>query len=258
MGAGIGQLTGRTAIVTGGGHGIGRAYVHRLSAAGANVVIAEVDSDAGDQVAQEILAEGREAIAITTDVADEASTQRLAEAALERFGCIDVLVNNAAVFATIPISRAGFEDIQVDEWDLVMRVNLRGTWLPCRAVAPAMREQGYGKIVNISSDTAHKPTPGRSHYVASKAGVEGLTRTLATELGTHGIRVNCVAPGKTLSVDDADADTVAAHERVAETQVLPGVMRAKDLTGAVLFLAGPDSDFITGQTLLVNGGATMH
>jgi 3-oxoacyl-[acyl-carrier protein] reductase len=252
------QLADRTAIVTGGGHGIGAAYVRRFADAGARVVVAELDGAAGEQVASEVRGRGQEAIAVTTDVADEESTRELARRTLEVFDRIDILVNNAAVFATIPISRAGFEDISIDEWDLVMRVNLRGTWLPCRAVAPAMRQQGYGKIVNISSDTAFKPTPGRSHYVASKAGIGGLTRTLATELGPDGIRVNCIAPGKTLSAEDADEATLRAHQTVAASQVLPGVMRSEDMTGAVLFLAGPDSDFITGQTLLVNGGATMH
>lgn len=258
MNSSIDLLAGRTAIVTGGGNGIGRAYAHRLAAAGANVVVAELDGAAGGRVAEEITAEGGTAVATPTDVADEASTLEMARIAIEAYGGIDILVNNAAVFATIPISRAGFEDISVDEWDLVMKVNLRGTWLPCRAVVPTMREQGYGKIINISSDTAFKPTPGRSHYVASKAGIAGFTRTLATELGPDGIRVNCIAPGKTLSVEDADEEVLAAHERAAATQVLPGVMRAEDMTGPVLFLAGPDSDFITGQTLLVNGGATMH
>jgi 3-oxoacyl-[acyl-carrier protein] reductase len=255
---GTGVLAGRTAIVTGSGHGIGRAYAHRLAAAGAAVVVAELDQASGQVVAEEIRAAGGDALAVPTDVADEDSVAAMVEAATDRFESLDILVNNAAIFATIPISRAGVLDIPVDEWDLVMRVNLRGTWLPTRAVIPVMAAKGYGKIINVSSDTAFKATAGRSHYVASKAGVAGFTRTVAREVGKDGIRVNCIAPGKTLSVDDPDDQSRAAHETVAQTQALPGVLGPEAMTGAVLFFASPDSDAITGQTLLVNGGAAMH
>lgn len=253
-----GVLDGRTAIVTGGGNGLGRAYALRLAAAGAAVVVAELDEARGERVAEEIREAGGEAAAFATDVADVASVERMVAGALERFGRIDILVNNAAIFATIPISRAGVLDISVEEWDLVMNVNLKGTWLPCRAVIPVMAKNGYGKIVNISSDTAFKATAGRSHYVASKAGIVGFTRTVAQEVGADGIRVNCVAPGKTLSVEDADDSTLAAHTAVASTQALPGVLGPDDMCGAVVFLCSPDSDAITGQTLLVNAGASMH
>ena len=251
-------LSGRVAIVTGGGNGLGRAYALRVAEAGAGVVVAELDAERGERVAGEIRAAGGEAIGVGTDVADEASVTAMVGAARDRFGRIDILVNNAAIFATIPISRAGVLDISVAEWDLVMNVNLKGTWLPCRAVIPVMAEQGYGKIVNISSDTAFKATAGRSHYVASKAGSVGFTRTVALEVGRDGIRVNCVAPGKTLSVEDADEGVLAAHTAVASTQALPGVLGPDDMCGAVVFLCSPESDAITGQTLLVNAGATMH
>lgn len=255
---GVRGLEGRSAIVTGAGNGLGRAYALRLAEAGAAVVVAELAAARGEAVAEEIRAAGGQAIAVATDVADEASVAAMVEVATATFPTLDILVNNAAIFASIPISRAGVLDLSVEEWDLVMNVNLKGTWLPCRAVIPVMAANGYGKIVNISSDTVFKATAGRSHYVASKAGIVGFTRTVAQEVGRDGIRVNCVAPGKTLSVDDPDASTVAAHANVAATQAIPGVLSPDDMTGAVVFLCSPSSDAITGQTLLVNAGASMH
>ena len=160
------RLEGRVAIVTGGGHGIGKAYCRALAREGARVVVAEIDPKAADETSALVWDEGSEALAVPTDVADEASTRAMAQATVERFGRIDVLVNNAAVFATIPISRVPIEEISVAEWDRVMAVNLRGVFLACRAVLPAMKAAGSGRIINISSGTAFNGSATRIHYVA--------------------------------------------------------------------------------------------
>jgi 3-oxoacyl-[acyl-carrier protein] reductase len=247
------RLQDRVAIVTGGGHGIGSAYARRLAEEGAKIVIAELDGPAGERVAAEL-----GGLAVRTDVSDEASAQEMARRAVERFGRIDVLVNNAAIFATIPMSRAPFDQVDPAEWDRMMAVNLRGTWLACRAVIPQMRKQRYGKIINISSGTALKGSASRIHYVTSKAGILGFTRTLAMEVGKDNICVNCIAPGSTLSEENPDDAIVRYRQAAASTRALQRVQRPEDLVGAVAFFASSDSDFITGQTLVVDGGACMH
>ena len=253
-----GRLDGRVAIITGGGHGIGKAYAARLAAEGARVVIAELDGAAGSAVAAELTAHGREAIAVQTDVASEASVNNMAQQTILRFGRIDVLVNNAAIFATVPMSRSPFDQISVEEWDRMMSVNVKGTWLASRAVVPQMRKQAYGKIINVSSGTALKGSPSRIHYVTSKAGILGFTKTLANEVGKDGICVNCVAPGSTLSEENPDDDILKMRAQAANARALKRVQTPEDLTGAVVFFASADSDFITGQTLVVDGGSCMH
>jgi 3-oxoacyl-[acyl-carrier protein] reductase len=248
-----GRLEGRVAIITGGGHGIGKAYARRLAEEGAAVVIAELDGPAAERVAAEV-----RGLAVRTDVAEEASVAEMARRTIERYGRIDVLVNNAAIFATVPMSRAPFDQIDPAEWDRMMAVNLRGTWLACRAVIPQMRKQHYGKIVNISSGTALKGSASRIHYVTSKAGIIGFTRTLAMEVGKDNICVNCIAPGSTLSEENADEALINYRQAAASTRALQRMQRPEDLVGAVAFFASSDSDFITGQTLVVDGGAHMH
>jgi 3-oxoacyl-[acyl-carrier protein] reductase len=247
------RLQDRVAIVTGGGHGIGAAYASRLAEEGAKVVIAELDAAAGERVAAAI-----GGLAVSTDVADEKSANDMARRAIERYGRIDILVNNAAIFHTVPMSRAPFDEIDPAEWDRMMAVNLRGTWFACRAVMPQMRKQQYGKIVNISSGTALKGTGSRIHYVTSKAGILGFTRTLAMEVGKDNICVNCIAPGSTLSEEDPDESIVKYRQAAASTRALQRLQKPEDLVGAVAFFACADSDFITGQTLVVDGGACMH
>ena len=253
-----GRLDGRVAIITGGGHGIGKAYAVRLAAEGAKVVIAELDGEAASAVAAELTAQGHHAIAVQTDVANEASVTSMAQQAVTKFGRIDVLVNNAAIFATVPMSRLPFDQISVDEWDRMMSVNVKGTWLASRAVVPQMRLQAYGKIINVSSGTALKGSPSRIHYVTSKAGILGFTKTLANEVGKDGICVNCVAPGSTLSEENPDDDILKMRAQAANARALKRVQTPDDLTGAVVFFASADSDFITGQTLVVDGGSCMH
>jgi 3-oxoacyl-[acyl-carrier protein] reductase len=253
-----GRLEGRVAIVTGGGHGIGKAYAKRLASEGARVVIAEIDESAAMAVAEELNAAGHEAFGMRTDVSDSASVEKMAAATVDRFGRIDVLVNNAAIFATVPMSRSPFDQISIDEWDRMMTVNLKGTWLASCAVIPQMRKQGYGKIINISSGTALKGSPSRIHYVTSKAGILGFTKTLANEVGKDNICVNCVAPGSTLSEENADEGVIKMRTQAASSRALKRVQNPEDLTGAIVFFASADSDFITGQTLVVDGGSCLH
>jgi 3-oxoacyl-[acyl-carrier protein] reductase len=252
------RLEGRVAIVTGGGHGIGKAYAHRLAEEGAKIVIAEIDDAAAERIAAELERAGFEALGLRTDVAEGASVEEMARRTLERFGRIDILVNNAAVFATVPMSRAPFDQIDPGEWDRMMAVNLRGTWLASRAVIPHMRKQGYGKIINISSGTALKGSASRIHYVTSKAGILGFTKSLAQEVGKDNICVNCVAPGSTLSEENPDEALVRYRQAAASSRALQRMQTPEDLVGAVAFFASSDSDFITGQTLVVDGGSCMH
>jgi 3-oxoacyl-[acyl-carrier protein] reductase len=253
------RLAERVAIVTGGGHGIGRAYALGLAREGARVAIAELDAAAAEAVAASINDEGGQALAVPTDVASAASTQAMAQRVAEQFGGIDVLVNNASIFATVPMSRVGFEQIDEEEWDRLMAVNLKGPWLCCKAVVPYMRQRGRGKIVNIASSTIMNGGGGtRAHYVASKSGVVGLTRTLAKELGGDRICVNVIAPGSTLSEENPSEQVLKFRQSAAGGRALKRVERPDDLVGTVLFLASDDSDFITGQLLLVDGGESMH
>jgi 3-oxoacyl-[acyl-carrier protein] reductase len=250
-------MSGKTVIVTGAGHGIGRAYAERLAAEAANVVVADLDGPAADQVAGDLEELGGRALPVQVDVASWPSVQALAAQAVERFGGVDGLVNNAAVFATIPISRVGFEKIDEAEWDLVMSVNVKGVWNCCRAVAPAMRARG-GSIVNISSASILHAHGGRLHYVASKAAVLGISRVLARELGGDNIRVNTIAPGNTLSESDPTPEIVALRESAIAARSLKRLQTPADLVGAVLFLLSDDAAFVTGQMLVVDGGTSLH
>ena len=248
------RLVGRVAIITGAGHGIGKAYAWRLAQEGAAVVIAELDAQAAETVSLELCQAGHEAMAFACDVSNEQQMLEMARQTINKFGRIDILINNASIFVTVPMSRLPFDQIDPDEWDRLMRVNLKGMWLACRAVAPQMRRQQYGKIINIGSGTAFHGRGGRIHYTTSKAGVLGFTRTLAREVGKDGITVNCVAPGNTMSEETPNEGTVKMRATAASTRALDRVQRPADIVGAVAFFASPDSDFITGQSLLVNGG----
>lgn len=260
-------LQDRVVIVTGGGHGIGRAYCHGLAREGAKVVATDIDGAAAERVVEEVRREGGEGTAVAMDVADEGDAQRMAEVTMRRYGRIDALVNNAAVFISVPLLRVNsIEEMTVAEWDRVMSVNVRGVFLCCRAVVPQMKAQNYGKIVNIASTTALQGISGFGPYPVSKAAVMGISRTLARDLGAYNITVNSVAPGGTLSLDEAtEAEVTQAEANLTSTTRLTGIrVRAirrvetpADLVGAVVFLCSPASDFISGQTLVVDGGSYM-
>jgi NAD(P)-dependent dehydrogenase (short-subunit alcohol dehydrogenase family) len=248
------RLEDKVVIVTGGGSGIGRAYSLGVAREGARVVVADI-ADAQATV-KAIEAGGAQALGVACDVSREEDTLRLATETIARFGRIDVLVNNAAIYGTL--RRRPFMDIPVEEWDRVMAVNLRGLFLCARAVFPAMKAQGKGKIINIASSTFFRGVPNYIHYTTSKGGVVGFTRSLARELGDAGIRVNAVAPGFTLS--GANEANISAEQKEANIRMrmLKRAEVPDDLVGTIVFLASDDSDFITGQTIAVDGGSIVH
>jgi 3-oxoacyl-[acyl-carrier protein] reductase len=250
------DLSGRIVIVTGGGKGIGKVYAQEFAKAGARVVAADIDEAAAKGVAAELSAGGLEALGLGADIASEASVATMTQAALDRFGTIDVLINNASLMSVLP--RRSWLEIPVDEWDRVMEVNLRGMFLCCRAVFPTMKAQQRGKIVNISSSRFFEGSPNRLHYTTSKAGVIGFTRALAREVGEFGVTVNAVAPGLTAS--DTQVSSTSGNYLAARSsgRAIDRVQTPEDLVGAVMFLSSPASDFMTGQTLLVDGGKMMH
>jgi 3-oxoacyl-[acyl-carrier protein] reductase len=251
-------LNDKVVIITGGGHGIGKAYCLGFGQAGSRVVVADIDKPAADQVSAEIIQQnGAQALALHTDVADEQSTKEMAAAVLQRFGRIDVLINNAAIFATIPMNRGRIETIDPAEWDRLMAVNLKGLFFCCRAVLPGMRAQKSGKIINIASGTVFAGSPGRIHYVTSKMATIGFTRTLAREVGDDNINVNVLAPGNTLSEENPSQEVIRLRQSSAGLRALKRIQVPKDVVGAMLFLASTLSDFMTGQTVNVDGGISF-
>jgi 3-oxoacyl-[acyl-carrier protein] reductase len=232
-------------IVTGAASGLGAVYCRELSAAGYTVVGADVASV--ERVVD---------LGVSVDVTDREATERLAEKVLERFGRIDALVNNAAVYSTIV--KKPFEDISDDEWDRVLDVNVKGVWLCTRAVSPAMRRQRRGKIVNVSSMTVPTAPPGLAHYVASKAAVVGLSRALARELGPDGICVNTLTPDYIAFDRDYDNRQQDMAPALAAQRVFAREQTPEDMVGALLFLVGRGSDFVTGQNIWVNGGRAFN
>ena len=250
------DLADKTIIVTGGGKGIGKVYVEEIAKRGANVFAADIDGAAAEAVVDRLCAEGWRAHAQRTDIADAASVAALAQAAMDKTGRIDVLINNASLMSVLP--RQSWLEIPLEEWDRVMAVNLRGMFLCCRAAYPAMKEQGCGKIVNIASSRVFEGTPLRLHYTTSKAGVIGFTRALSREVGPMGITVNAIAPGNTLSETQVGSSSSQYLATRVEGRAIPRSQMPEDLVGAVMFFSSAASDFITGQTLLVDGGGAMH
>jgi len=248
-------LEGRVAIVTGAGRGLGRALSVGLADAGATVVPADLDEAGAAATASIVRSRGGTTIPASVDVTSQGSVETLAATTLDRFGRIDVLVNNAAIYGGL--ERKVFTDISVEEWDRVLTVNLRGPWLCTRAVYPAMRQQGEGRIVNIASAVFFSGSPLWAHYVASKGGLIALTRALAKEVGTSGVTVNAVAPGFTMTEASRALIPDAEHYGVERGAIKRSEM-PDDVVGAVVFFASPGSAFITGQTLVVDGGREFH
>lgn len=246
------RLEGKVAIVTGAARHIGALYAKRLAAEGARVVIADVLDD--ERVVREIASAGGDAMALNIDVSKEEDTLRMAEKTVDKFGRIDILVNNAAIF--LGIRRRPFYEISAEEWDRVSAVNIKGPFLCAKAVFPQMKKQLSGKIINISSTTALQGTPLFLHYVASKAAVIGITRALARELGEYGICVNAIAPGL------IHHEGMNAPKEFTEFQLkarsIQRLEAPEDLIGAIIYLASLDSDFVTGQTIVVDGGSVLH
>ena len=250
------DFTGLSVLITGGGKGLGKVYAEEFAKAGAHVTAADIDIKAAEAVAASLRGSGLSALGLDVDVADEDSTKAMAKAALDRFGAIDVLINNASLMSVLP--RRSWLEIPVDEWDRVMAVNLRGMFLCCRAVFPAMQAQKRGKIVNISSSRVWEGAPNWLHYTTSKAGVIGLTRALAREVGEFGITVNALTPGMTQSETQVASSSGNYLATRVAGRAIERVQVPADLVGAVMFLSSGASDFMTGQTINVDGGKSMH
>jgi NAD(P)-dependent dehydrogenase (short-subunit alcohol dehydrogenase family) len=248
----VGTLDGKVALVTGAAQGIGRAIADGLSAEGARIVVADL------QGAERAAAAYPAGVGLTVDVADEAAVEGMVADTRERCGGLDVLVNNAGLYASLAMRP--FTEIPLDEWRRVMDVNVASMFLTCRAAVPAFRERGGGTIVNISSGTPFRGVPFLLHYVTSKGAIVAFTRALAKELGRDGIRVNCVAPGFTMS------DGVKEHPEVVEqlrdvsvaARTIQRDQVPEDVVGAVTYLAGPAASFVTGQTIVIDGGQYFH
>ena len=254
----MGLLDEKVVVVTGGGHGIGKAYCLGIAREGGTAVVADIDANAADGVAKGILDNGGKALATRVDVANFVSCQEMAGKALDAYGKIDGLINNAAVFMSVPAETGSWQEITEEAWDRIMAVNVKGLWLASRAVVPAMQRRKQGSVVNISSNMAFNGGLTMMHYVTSKAAVIGFSRVLARELGPDNIRVNTLAPGSTMSEEKATDEALKNYQRSASTRILKRIEQPEDLVGTALYLLSDLSTFVTGQTILVNGGAVLH
>jgi len=244
------DFEGKVVIVTGAAGGLGRAFALGFANQGGNIVVADIDEAGLAETVAQVEAAGAKAIAVKVDVTSKESTDALAVAAVAAFGRIDVLVNNAAIYATL--KRSSFLDIDPNEWDRVMNVNVKGAWLCSASIFPKMSQPG-GRIINVASATVFSGSPLWMHYVASKAAVIGMTRVMAREVGPQGVTVNAIAPGFTLTEASLslmeDAETYGVDRGAIKRASAP-----EDIVGTALFLASESAGYITGQTLVVDGG----
>ncbi len=246
----MGKLEEKTAIVTGAGSGIGRGIAKRFAKEGANVVVSDIDTEGGEKVVEEIEDSNREAIFVRTDVSKKEDVSELVERTLEEYDEIDILVNNAGVYIQKPIT-----EMEIDEWDKVLDVNLKGTFLMTRSVAQEMVKEDKGKIINVTSIAGKVGYPNSAAYSASKGGIIAMTRALALELSPRGINVNAIAPGviKTAMTEDLLEDEEVSEQMLANTPI-GRFGEPKDIASAAVYLASEESDFVTGETMFVEGG----
>jgi 3-oxoacyl-[acyl-carrier protein] reductase len=245
----------RVVLVTGGGQGIGREYARQFAAAGAIPIIADLNLENANRVASEIVSNGGKATAIKVDVGDEASVGAMVRSVLAEHHRIDVLINNAAIFASL--QKRSFDQIPFDEWEQVMRINITGVFLCARAVVPAMRDAKWGRIINMSSDSVPRGVINYLHYVTSKSALIGMTNSMARELGPHGITVNCIRPGAVATeVNRTVNPSIERRIQLLSEQCLPKGLEPADLVGLAMFLSTPASAFMTGQTIACDGGYT--
>jgi 3-oxoacyl-[acyl-carrier protein] reductase len=247
-------LAGRVAIITGAGQGIGKVFAKAFAKSGAIPVIAERNMKSAESVAQEIAADGGQAFAIETDVADPESVRNMVAAVDARYKRIDILVNNAGLFSTLEMRP--FDQIPLEEWERVLRVNVTGPFLCACAVLPAMKRAKWGRIVNIASAAVPLGRPNYLHYIASKSALQGMTYSMARELGRDGISVNSLLPGATFTEIERKTVTPEQKERIIGMQCIPRAETPEDLVGTVLFLSSDATGFLTGQSIVVDGGAT--
>jgi len=252
----MGRLDGRVIIVTGASQGLGAAYARALASEGAKVCVSDIKS--GRSVVEQIRSSGGEAIDVISDVSSEQACDNMVAQTLKHFGHVDVLVNNAAIFTEV--ERKTFDKISVDEWDRMHAVNVKGAWLCCKAVVPVMRRSKYGKIINVSTSRFFQGVPYFLHYDSTKGAIIGITRGLSKELGEDNICVNAIAPGSTLSENVKKRTNWMGSGKAAQlaNRAIKREQLPDDLVGSVIFLASAESDFITGQTLLIDGGISAH
>jgi 3-oxoacyl-[acyl-carrier protein] reductase len=246
------SLRDRVVIITGGGQGLGRTYAHNFAAQGAIPVIAELNEENGARVVQEIEQQGGRALAVRTDVSDEASTLAMAEAALSAHGRIDCLINNAAVFSKITI--APFWELPVDEWKSAMDVNINGAFFCSRAVVPSMQEARWGRIINVASTTVPTGRANYLHYITSKSAMIGMTRSMARELGDYNVTVHLFWPGAVETEIERPSVSGAQFQAIAQQQCIKRPATMDEYAGFMLFLCSDDSEYMTGQAMAANGG----
>ncbi len=252
------RLKDKVTIITGAAHGIGKAYARRFAEEGAHVVIADIDSQGGKATAKALLDAGGSAWARATDVTQFSTVEGLMRETVAKFGKIDVLLNNAAIYVTQNLWKGPVEELALEEWDRVIEVNLKGVFLCSKAAIPIMKRQKSGKIINIASGTFFSGSGNMPHYTTAKGGVVALTRVMARQLGEFGINVNCMTPGSTMSEESVSDEVRKRREGSMDKRAFRRVETPADIVGTALFLASSDSDFVTGQLLVVEGGGIMH